>query len=57
MTLWRKQMSDKNEKSKQESTTIKKEPSTSNKPPSYGTRLVQDKDSKVNTVPQVDNKK
>jgi hypothetical protein len=44
-------MSDKNEKDQQETATIKQEPSTSNKPPSYGTRLVQDKEGvKANTV-------
>ncbi len=47
-------MSDNNEKSKQETATIKKEPSTDNKPPSYGTRLVQNKeDIKAIMVPQV----
>jgi hypothetical protein len=51
-------MSDKNEKSKQETATIKKETTTSNKPPSYGTRLVQDSEGvKANTLQQRNIKK
>jgi len=46
-------MSNNNEKSKPETATIKKEPSTSNKPPSYGTRPVQDSEGiKGNVVPK-----
>jgi hypothetical protein len=44
-------MSNSNEKSTQETATTKKEPSTSNKPPSYGTRHVQNnEDIEVNVV-------
>lgn len=51
-------MSDKNEKSKQEATTNEKDHSTSNKPPSYGTRLVQNKeDIKFIIVPRGTTKK
>lgn len=51
-------MSDKHEKSQQETATLKKEPSTSNKPPSYGTRLVQDREGiKASTVPRGNTKK
>jgi hypothetical protein len=51
-------MSEKNEKSQQETATIKKETSISNKPPSYGTRLVQDREgNKANTVPRGNTKK
>jgi hypothetical protein len=46
-------MSDNSEKTKQETTTNEEDHSTSNKPPSYGTRLVQNKeDIKFIVVPQ-----
>jgi hypothetical protein len=51
-------VSDKKEKNKQETGTIQKEPTTSNKPPSYGTRFVQDREgAKANTVQQRNIKK
>lgn len=51
-------MSDKDEKSQQETTTNEKDRSTSNKPPSYGTRLVQNReDIKFIVVPQGTTKK
>ena len=52
-------MSDSNEKRTQENAaTKKKEPSTSNKPPSYGTRLVKNnEDVEVNVVTRGTTKK